>query len=200
MDDDSKSIFLTKTFWGIVLAALGHMGFFTWAAQHLGTPVPTDYNLLANSIIGGIGDLIAIYGRLKATQPAHLVTAPTMPPSPLQSGMAHPAFLVWITCMIVAGLVMGCAALGVPTPQTFNQQEAVAITTVTTVRTTTTTLLQAGKITAADAQNVEDQADTARTGINLAAADADLQGATDKLAAALQILTTLQTYLATKGN
>lgn len=108
MDSDSKSIFLSKTFWGIVLAALGHMGFFTWLAARAGTPVPADYNTLANSVVGGIGGILAIYGRLAALTPAHLLNPSVTPPSPLQSGMAHPGLLAWLGVVIATALLAGC--------------------------------------------------------------------------------------------
>ncbi len=97
-------------------------------------------------------------------------------------------------------LLAGCAQLGIQ-PQTFNEKLAVAVTTVTTVRTSTTALLQAGKITAADAQNVQNQANTAREGLDLARTinATNPQGAADKLSAATAVLTALQGYISSKG-
>ena len=97
-------------------------------------------------------------------------------------------------------LLSGCASLGLPTAKTFNERAAVAYGTVTSVRTTTLALLQAGKITAADAGNVQKQADNAREAIDLARSVADTNpGAADtKLAAAVTILNVLNTYLGSK--
>lgn len=98
-------------------------------------------------------------------------------------------------------LVSGCAQLGVPPAQTFNENLVVGVASVTAVRTTATTLLQAGKISPDDAQNVQDQANNARSGLDLARAIArtNPQGAADKLSAVSAVLQTLQGYLATKG-
>jgi NADH:ubiquinone oxidoreductase subunit 4 (subunit M) len=94
-------------------------------------------------------------------------------------------------------MLTACASLGLPTAKTFNERAAVAYGTVTTVRETTASLLVAKKITASDAQNVQNQANTAREGIDLARSvvatnpgDADT-----KLTAAITVLSALQTYL-----
>jgi hypothetical protein len=95
-------------------------------------------------------------------------------------------------------LVQGCAALGIPSPTTFNQRIAVAYTTVSEVRGMTSGLLTAGKISPDDAQNVQNQADNARAGIELARqvyGRGDSAGADSKLAQAQLVLTALQAYL-----
>lgn len=108
-------------------------------------------------------------------------------------------------CTLIAtlavALLVGCAQMGMPAPQTFNQKVAVGITTVTQVRQTATVLLTAGKISVDDARNVQAQADNAMAGITIARN----VGATDpaagqtKLTAALTILQALDAYLASKG-
>lgn len=110
------------------------------------------------------------------------------------------AYRSFYALCIAFTLLYGCAQIGIQ-PQTFNEKLAVAVTSVTTVRTSTTALLQAGKITAADAQNVQNQANTAREGLDLARTinATNPQGAADKLGAASAVLTALQGYLATKG-
>lgn len=102
-----------------------------------------------------------------------------------------------LACMLI---LSACASLGVPTPDTFNKKLAVAVVTVTEVRNTGATLLSAGKITANDAANIQQQADTARDGLNVARSlsDKDLAGADNKLIAATAILQALQTYLLTR--
>lgn len=99
----------------------------------------------------------------------------------------------------VALLVLcACSSLGLPTAKTFNERLAVGYGTVTTVRQETGTLLSGNRIKAEDAQNVQTQADNARTGLDLARAvsPTDPTGAETKLTQALQVLQALQTYLA----
>lgn len=108
-----------------------------------------------------------------------------------------------LLCIIAActtGLVAGCAAMGVVTPQTTDQKIAAAYTTVTTIRRTTLKILQAKKISPADAKNVQAQADVARDGLDLAAELllTDIVGAASKLEVQLKILNALDLYLASK--
>ena len=102
--------------------------------------------------------------------------------------------------LLFLALMCACAQVGI-TPTTFNEKLAVAYTTVTAVRTSTTTLLQAKKITADDAQNVQTSAYVARTGLDVARklSATDMTGATAKLTAITSMLTAMQTYLASKG-
>ena len=63
---ESKSIFQSKTFWGAVLSMLGKI-----AAVHFGiaaTPELVDAGATAISLgASAVGDLVAVYGRVKAT-------------------------------------------------------------------------------------------------------------------------------------
>lgn len=95
--------------------------------------------------------------------------------------------------------VSGCAQVGV-NPKTFEDHVAVSITSVTQVRKVTRVLLEAKKISPADAQNVQNQADVAREGINIAIAikSTDPAAAQSKLAAAVTVLKALDAYLAAK--
>lgn len=106
-------------------------------------------------------------------------------------------------CMALATMLVACAGLGIPTPDTFNKKAAVAITSVAAVRESATTLLVAGKISTMDAKNVQAQADNAMAGItiarNMSASAPDLPAANVRLDVAIATLTALQTYLATKG-
>lgn len=97
-------------------------------------------------------------------------------------------------------LIAGCASLGIPQADTFNKKEAVAITTVTAIRSTALTLLTSGKISADDAQNIQDQADNAREAIVVADTlhAADPNAGADRLTAIITSLTAIQTYLATR--
>jgi hypothetical protein len=65
--NEAKSIFTSKTFWGSVIALVALV--FPMAFAKLGF---TDQGALADKIVGGMGTLLAIYGRLAATQPATL--------------------------------------------------------------------------------------------------------------------------------
>lgn len=114
--------------------------------------------------------------------------------------MRHMRHLASFACIL--WMLTACSALGVATPQTFNQKLAAGYVTVTGVRNTTATLLTANKITAADAGNVQQQADNARTGLDLArqihatnppAGDA-------KLDAVVTGLSALEAYLRTRGD
>ena len=71
-------------------------------------------------------------------------------------------YLAAAACLIA---LAGCASLQ---PKSFNEKLAVGISTVIAARTTATVLLSARKITADDAQNVQNAADNARAGLELA--------------------------------
>lgn len=97
-------------------------------------------------------------------------------------------------------VLVACQTLGVPNPTTFNERLAAGYTTVTTVRSVTTDLLQTKVISSRDAQNVQNQAENAREGLDVAR---DIHTATpaageDKLKTAQAVLQVLQKYLATK--
>lgn len=111
------------------------------------------------------------------------------------------AFLIVSLCVSTALLTTpGCAQLGIATPQTLNERVAATVASVTAVRQSTQTLLVAGKITPADAQNVQTQADTVVAGAQIARtiAPTDPAAANAKLQATIQVLTSLQAYLAAK--
>lgn len=102
--------------------------------------------------------------------------------------------------VVATMLVIGCAQLGIATPQTFNQRLAVGYGAVTQVRETATTLLATSKISSADAQNVQTAADVARTGLDTARTmhATDPSGADNKLNAIRTGLQALIGYLATR--
>lgn len=97
--------------------------------------------------------------------------------------------------MLIA--LTACTLFGVPTPETFNQRTIFALGQVTAVRESATELVSSNAITADDAQNVQDQANTARAGIDLAVTfhATDPTQAENRLAAAEVILEALKTYL-----
>lgn len=72
-----------------------------------------------------------------------------------------------VVLLSVAVAVAACATLGLPEAKTFNERIAVEISSVTAVRDTALTLLKAKKITPDDAQNVQDQANTVRAGLDI---------------------------------
>ena len=99
-------------------------------------------------------------------------------------------------------LFAGCAAIGLPTAETFNQKAAVVQGTITTVRQTATVLLNEKKITADDGQNVLVQTDTARAGLDIARSlsKSNPIAADSKLNSVRTVLTALQAYLASRSN
>lgn len=99
---------------------------------------------------------------------------------------------------LLALLLLGCASLGVPTPQNFRERLAAATVTVTGVRQTNLTLLTAKKISPDDAAYVNAKANEARAGIDIARSleKVDPTGADNRLSAAIVILEALNAYLA----
>ncbi len=98
---------------------------------------------------------------------------------------------------LVLLLLSACASLGLQTPKTFNERLAAGYVSVTAARDTAATLLTAGKITAGDAQNVQQQADNARSGLDIARSVHETNPAAgdDKLTAILAGLNALSAYL-----
>lgn len=100
-----------------------------------------------------------------------------------------------------AFLLVACAQLGIPAPETFNERLAAGYGTVAQVRVTATTLLDAKKITSDDAQNVLAATDAARQGLDVARSlsKTDLTAAEGKVTAIRATLTALSGYLATRA-
>lgn len=98
-------------------------------------------------------------------------------------------------CLLV--LLSGCAALGLPQAQSFNERLAVSYGSVASVRSAATTALRAQRISVEDAVNIQAQADNARAGLDVARglAGTDLAAAETRLEAAQVILEALQRYL-----
>lgn len=99
--------------------------------------------------------------------------------------------------LVALALLTACAQLGVPTAKNFGERLAVGYIAVAGVRDGATTLLQARKITADDAQNIQKQADTARAGLDIARnlRATNPGAAEDRLSMTITALTALQTYL-----
>ena len=106
------------------------------------------------------------------------------------------------TFVLALGAVVlaACGSLGTPVPQTLNERIAVTVNTVTAVRKSAETLLVAGKLSRADAQNIQQQADNVVAGAQVARTMVSVDpGAADaKLQQSIAVLTALQAYLATK--
>lgn len=105
-------------------------------------------------------------------------------------------FMLYMLALVVSG----CAQLGLPQADTFNERLAVGYGAVTEVRTLATTLLNAKKISSADAQNVLAQTDAARAGLDLARSMSvsNIAAAEGKLSAAKAVLSAVQSYLASR--
>jgi hypothetical protein len=103
--------------------------------------------------------------------------------------------------LLTLWLIAACQSLGLQSPKTFNEKAAVAISSVTAVRQSAITLLTANKITAADAQNIQDQANNARAGIEVAVAinETDPAAAENRISAVLVGLNAISAYLTAKG-
>lgn len=101
----------------------------------------------------------------------------------------------WLAFLLVAA----CAQLG-DTGDTFNQKLAAGYITVTQVRTTATALLEAGKISSVDAQNIQGQADIARSGLDVARglAGVDIATASGRLQMVTTGLSAAAAYLASR--
>ena len=97
-------------------------------------------------------------------------------------------------------LLAACAQLGVQAPKTFNEKALAAAMAVETVQKQAAALLRAGKISAADAENVLKATDLATEGIKIARAysAASPDAASSRLDAAVAALAVWTTYLATK--
>lgn len=98
--------------------------------------------------------------------------------------------------------LQGCAALGVQSPQTFNDKVYAAALTVDSLQKNASTLLKAGKISATDAENVLKATDVATEGIKVARSYASTAPTTanSRLDAAVVGLTALTAYLNAQGS
>lgn len=105
----------------------------------------------------------------------------------------HSAFAISLALVLLAG----CAYLGVPQPQTFNERVAYAYAGLASARDTATSLVQGDKITVEDARNVQTQADAVREGVDVARAihSSNPQAGAERLDLAISSLTAIQKYL-----
>lgn len=105
-----------------------------------------------------------------------------------------------ISFMLLFGAFLGACG-SMPSPKTFDDKVAATVVSVTQTRKAAELLLVAGKISRADAENVQKQADAAREAIAVAMAirSNDPTAAQTKLETAVKVLQLLDSYLAQKG-
>ena len=98
-------------------------------------------------------------------------------------------------------IVAACAQLGLETPQTPEQKVAAGYATATAINQSATSLLNAKKISSADAQHVLDSTRNARAGLDIAKtiAKVDPKAADAKIQTQLAILNALNSYIASRG-
>lgn len=103
-----------------------------------------------------------------------------------------------VTSLALGGLVAACSALGLASPQSFDERLANAYGVHTAVVSATATALTSGAITVAEAQAVESQEASVRALLNAAQSaeqGGNTSGASNDLTLALSGLTALQSYL-----
>ena len=102
-------------------------------------------------------------------------------------------YLTFVAMVVLAG----CASLGLPQPQSFNQRLVVAYSTVTAVYNTTTVLVERGSMSGEEAVEVIEQADDLREGLDAARElyVFDHMGAEGRLQQVIVALQALDAYL-----
>lgn len=112
------------------------------------------------------------------------------------------AFRTTFVYLALVALMVGCAELGIVTPQTFEEQLAYGYSQNAAIRTSAAQSLKSGVITKSDAQQVLSTTDTARSALDEARkfqAAGDTSTAVGKLQMATSLLTTVQTFLQSRG-
>jgi hypothetical protein len=99
--------------------------------------------------------------------------------------------------LIAAFLLSACAQLGIPTPGSFDERLATGIGAVAQIRRDAAILVTSKAISPDDGQNIQDQADVARRGLEVARGlrTTDFNAAEGRLTATTAVLTALQAYL-----
>ena len=117
----------------------------------------------------------------------------------MSPGVTKGRFLAFHMALSVAlmALLAGCQLLGAPSLEGFNEKLAGGYTAVTASRQAATELLRGNVITPEDAQNVQDQADNARRGLDIAKKlqGVDFKAADTRLESTLKIIDALTEYL-----
>lgn len=103
--------------------------------------------------------------------------------------------------LLFIALIVGCAQLGLPQPQDFNERLTAGYSTVAFLNDTATKLLTAKKIGSDDAQQVLDQTRNLKSGLDIARKmqTTDPKGADSKLTAIRTALSALNAYLTSRG-
>lgn len=106
-----------------------------------------------------------------------------------------------IPLSLLLAVLVGCASIGVPAPETFREKLITGYSLVTAIRNTNVMLLDNAILTADDGENVAKAADAARAGLDIARSlsRTDMSAAEGKLAAVRTTLTALQAYLLTRS-
>lgn len=172
---ESKSIFLSVTFWGILASVI------STACKKYGIVI--DEAGLANDGVTLVAAGLALYGRFRATQPVHIL--------PAVKFMAKRA-------VVCAALLAGCSTLGLEQAQTFDDRLAYGYSTHAGLAVTLHDLDFAGKVNATDYANAYHALDLSGTMLSeakFAQASGDMASATAKLDAVNSILLGLATIL-----
>lgn len=96
---NSKSIFTSVTFWGLLLSVVSPL------LARVGFTLPDDTAGFANELVSLVSAAVALYGRVRATQPLHIIS-PAASGAGSQSGFAKVELLVAIA---FASLLVACA-------------------------------------------------------------------------------------------
>lgn len=72
--DESKSLFLSKTFWGVVVGVAAEL------TKKYG--ITLDQAGLTNDLVALAASAFAVYGRVAATQAVHILSTPAKPGGP----------------------------------------------------------------------------------------------------------------------
>lgn len=102
------------------------------------------------------------------------------------------------TLFYLVAMLTACAQIGLPPAETFSERLAAAYSLNTQIRATATELLKAKKISSSDGEQVLEQTNNARAGLDVARelSKVNLEAADGKLTAIRTALTAVQAYLA----
>jgi hypothetical protein len=106
-----------------------------------------------------------------------------------------------VLAVMALSICAACASVGVPPADTFNKKLAAGYVTVSAVADAATSAVNSGAITKADAAGVLAAVKAVEQGLDTAASihATDAAAGDTKLQTAIQALTALQAYLASKG-
>lgn len=97
---EPKPIFLSVTFWGVVVALVaGALKKYGWTIDEAG---------LTNDLVSLAGAIAALYGRWRASQPVHVAGIVI---APKQGGFVQLAFLPWLMVVAFVVALYGCGQM-----------------------------------------------------------------------------------------